>query len=428
MAEKQPATKRDRFELEALEPRLLLSADVLLVAALSQPAATSGTATGGSVIEVSAQGQEAIQSSLAYDPSAQVASIFETVADSSNAISASPDGQNSAAGSAQNTSLNGAAVVDNSVSNAVVATPTNSTTEVNPGAETVASDALTQQASSTLSTPTAASDLSASVVEDVAISNPIPDQLTQSLNGANSPPSADGVIASSSDGTTSIDQFRIVVNALQVELLDQQGLIVSSQTLGSSNEFVVFGDSTRDNVFIIEGAVLDVAAGLNIRIVGGQGHDTLQIDDHDGSTRQWNITGDNAGQVANVSFSSIEHLVGGANNYDTFTIAPEGVFNGVIEGGVGGFDSLVIYGVTHGSYTPGEVFGDGALVADQSQIQFTGLEPVTEVGTGAGSSYLFDTGNYNTGTGVGNDDLTIGTLKDTPGMNQISGTISGSPF
>ena len=133
-------------------------------------------------------------------------------------------------------------------------------------------------------------------------------------------------------------------------------------------------------------------------------------------------TGDNSGQVANVSFSSIEHLVGGDNNNDTFTVAAGGVFNGLIEGGVGGFDSLVIYGVTHGSYTPGEIFGDGTLLADKSQIQFAGLEPVIEVGTGVGSEYLFNTGTY----GVGNDVLTI----DSPaaGQNRISGTIGGVSF
>src|SRR5438477_215781 len=50
-------------------------------------------------------------------------------------------------------------------------------------------------------------------------------------------------------------------------------------------------------------------------------------------------------------------------------------------GGVGGFDTLVVSGANDGSYTPGKVFGDGTVQVGQTKITFTGLEPVVIDGT-----------------------------------------------
>ena len=45
-------------------------------------------------------------------------------------------------------------------------------------------------------------------------------------------------------------------------------------------------------------------------------------------------------------------------------------------GGTGGYDTLIIKGMSTGSYTPGAVFGDGTIQAGATSISFTGLEPV----------------------------------------------------
>ena len=428
MSEKRPATKRDRFELEALEPRLLLSADVL-AAALIQPApATSGAGTGASVIEVSSHAQTPMQAALAYDPAAQVDGIFEGVPECSTGGGiVSADGQKSGSGNAQSASQNsdsGAAQLTSDAGAGAQrsATQSTSSTEANPGVGVVAAEVLVAQNSSNLSASTAVVEPSVSGIPNDGTSDPMPGQMIQSLHGANGPPVSGESVVSSSDGVTSVNQFRIILVASQIELLDQRGLIVFSQAVKKGGEFVVFGDPARDNVFTVDGAVLDLS-GLSIRIVGGQGHDTLRIDDRAGSNRLWNITGHNTGQVGNVSFSSIEQLVGGSNNNDTFTLAQSGMFHGVIDGGVGGFDTLVVRGTSAGSYTPGAVFGDGMVVAGQSRIQFTGLEPVIMDGTGvAGGTLTFTTPS----TGDGSDILTI----DSPasGQNRISGTSGGVPF
>lgn len=101
-------------------------------------------------------------------------------------------------------------------------------------------------------------------------------------------------------------------------------------------------------------------------------------------------------------------------------------------GGAGGYDTLVITGVTVGSYTPGQVFGDGTIQAGATFISFTGLEPVFIDGasvSGAGPMGLDTTTLPSTLTFItplSADAITI----DSPaaGQNRISGTSGGVPF
>ncbi len=101
-------------------------------------------------------------------------------------------------------------------------------------------------------------------------------------------------------------------------------------------------------------------------------------------------------------------------------------------GGAGGYDTLVILGMVAGTYTPGQVFGDGTIQAGVSSISFTGLEPilidgatVTGTGpTGLDTSARPSTLTFTTPGGV--DVITI----DSPaaGQNRISGTSGGVAF
>ncbi len=101
-------------------------------------------------------------------------------------------------------------------------------------------------------------------------------------------------------------------------------------------------------------------------------------------------------------------------------------------GGAGGYDTLVILGMVAGTYTPGQVFGDGTIQAGATSISFTGLEPIVidgAVATGTGptgldTSALPSTLTFTTPGGV--DVITI----DSPaaGQNRISGTSGGVTF
>jgi hypothetical protein len=43
-------------------------------------------------------------------------------------------------------------------------------------------------------------------------------------------------------------------------------------------------------------------------------------------------------------FAGVENLVGAANNQDTFTVTTGGSLSGLVNGGAGGFDSLILSG------------------------------------------------------------------------------------
>jgi hypothetical protein len=85
---------------------------------------------------------------------------------------------------------------------------------------------------------------------------------------------------------------------------------------------------------------IDVAnAGVRATVDGGAGDDTVVGATADSA---WAITAQGAGHVGLVDFTGVENLLGADGNRDTFTLFAGGGLSGVADGGVGGFDSLVI--------------------------------------------------------------------------------------
>ncbi len=117
-----------------------------------------------------------------------------------------------------------------------------------------------------------------------------------------------------------------------------------------------------------------VADFTGVTSLDGTGRDTLAGPQAD---TLWRITGAGAGEVAGTAFAGFAHLAGAANNEDTFSLAVGGAMADGVDGGAGGFDSLVLEGghntvlMTAFDATSGTVRLDGALIA------YTGLEPVT---------------------------------------------------
>ncbi|MHC1764379.1 MAG: beta strand repeat-containing protein [Verrucomicrobiia bacterium] len=106
-----------------------------------------------------------------------------------------------------------------------------------------------------------------------------------------------------------------------------------------------------------------------------------------GGDQTWNITGQNAGEVAGVVFQGVENLLGATGNKDRFLFDGAGSVSGLVDGGSGGFDSLelvsgqfeeVIYTVTGPD--------SGTIDRDGDLITFAGLEPVTD-NTGGNKTY-----------------------------------------
>ena len=92
----------------------------------------------------------------------------------------------------------------------------------------------------------------------------------------------------------------------------------------------------------------------------------------------WNITGAGAGTFAGVSFAGIETLAGAAGNEDTFVFEVAGSLAGLVDGGAGGFDTLVVHASGAGTASSVAIDGSsGSVTADGRQITYAGLEPVT---------------------------------------------------
>ena len=94
----------------------------------------------------------------------------------------------------------------------------------------------------------------------------------------------------------------------------------------------------------------------------------------------WTVNGAGVGSLGPLSFNGFTNLTGAAGNRDTFVFAqPAGRLTGVVDGGAGGYDALVVNGgntVTSSSSDS----SSGTVTVDGHVITYKGLEPVTVSG------------------------------------------------
>ena len=132
------------------------------------------------------------------------------------------------------------------------------------------------------------------------------------------------------------------------------------------------GDDTLD----LNSTVIDV---VPIVFDAGKGNDTIRGPPAD---TVWSITDPGAGTVGKLAFSNVEWLRGAPNNEDTFVIQANGVLAGGVDGGDGGFDSLVVDGKRNSIVSTPTDPHSGTLVIDGTRLYYAGLEPIT-LGAGA---------------------------------------------
>ncbi|MBW2637884.1 MAG: hypothetical protein JRC86_10255, partial [Deltaproteobacteria bacterium] len=112
-----------------------------------------------------------------------------------------------------------------------------------------------------------------------------------------------------------------------------------------------------------------------------------------------------------VDFSDIENLEGAADNEDTFVFSPDGSLSGLVDGGDGGFDSLVIDGGSYITVTSIATGPDsGTIDLDGKIITYSGLEPIIDASITTDRIYSFSS----TPPGATSGDDTI-TLQNTGG-------------
>ena len=186
------------------------------------------------------------------------------------------------------------------------------------------------------------------------------------------------------------------VLALQLGDGDDQALVerIGESAAGGDIVAVTFGAVTQqygDAFFGIVRLLIDAGAGddwlrivgvtVTTDIIGGLGTDTFEWQHGDAT---WSITARDTGEVETVTFSSFEHLVGGDDNRDTFLFAAGAVVSGGVDGGAGGFDSMVIQGGEYQNVTyTANASGADTVALDDHVIAFDGIEAGTLGATAA---------------------------------------------
>ncbi|MDN3720482.1 hypothetical protein QW131_17625 [Roseibium salinum] len=129
-----------------------------------------------------------------------------------------------------------------------------------------------------------------------------------------------------------------------------------------------------DDTFLHDG--FDNGIDGKVLVAGGAGTDAVTGPPEDAV---WNIVGPNSGDVAGVSFVEVENLIGSADNEDTFFVSESGSLSGILDGGEGGFDSLVLTGGTYDSveYVAYDAHS-GTVARDGDVLTYAGLEPITD--------------------------------------------------
>ncbi|MBK8084246.1 MAG: LEPR-XLL domain-containing protein [Devosia sp.] len=249
---------------------------------------------------------------------------------------------------------------------------------------------------------------------------------------------------------------RIIFDALEPRLLmnaDVLGINLSQYDDGLDRDMIVrlveesqqIGEQTvtaqrieirdrADNALLAFG---DLAEISSISIQGGAGSETLTVDfasfgghvmpplDFDGgagddrivfdsdAAANWSIVGENAGSVGGVTFSNVENLEGAAGNDDTFVVSSSGLVSGLMDGGAGGFDTMVLEaGFANAIYRPTGA-DSGIFDLDGVLHRFAGLEPTTL--TASGGVVTVDMALLNGDGGI-NARLRQGRRIGTPGI------------
>ena len=172
---------------------------------------------------------------------------------------------------------------------------------------------------------------------------------------------------------------------------------------------------------------LNAAAGATLNNFGSGVSDTLIAPNLDST---FVISGENSGHLdGSVAFSGINNLTGGVTNRDTFDLEPAGSLSGLLDGGPGGYHTLVLQG---GSYTH-EAFlatgpQSGEVVLDSKTIQYAGLQPIIENTTNSGRTVNITSSGTNDQIHVvdaGNGQTTVEDDEASPQFEQVTFTNAG---
>ncbi|MCG8603185.1 MAG: LEPR-XLL domain-containing protein, partial [Verrucomicrobiales bacterium] len=207
----------------------------------------------------------------------------------------------------------------------------------------------------------------------------------------------------------------------------------SNDVAGSDADTVTIADSIDadglQSLTILTGSGEDtLIVGLDepdLNLPGG----TVTFDGGEGSDRivgssantTWYVTGEDEGNVYGMFFQNTENLEGSADNEDLFVFGRGASLSGVIDGGIGGFDSLEFDAGDSAmtNFTAWDAHS-GLIEMDFSTIEYYGLEPITMAG-GAAANVTLSGGDDNALVSVVGGQLTIASV-GVPTFESISFT------
>ena len=222
--------------------------------------------------------------------------------------------------------------------------------------------------------------------------------------------STDGLLTlATSAGADAFQVSHIGLSADHGEIIKVKDLVSGlEQMFGDASVGVrsIFADAGEGNDLI------DFSTGeltSTVTYVGGGGDDSLIGPAGDSA---WWITDENEGSIfSNFHFRSVENLTGATGNKDTFTFTAAGSLTGLLAGGDGGYDTVVLGGFYNAlSY---EMTGpqSGKLTLDGQGLAFAGMEPI-EVSNATGTVTIDGTS--------GEDDIVLS--MDVAGKMKVTGT------
>ena len=94
----------------------------------------------------------------------------------------------------------------------------------------------------------------------------------------------------------------------------------------------------------------------------------------------WAISGTGAGTLGGLSFSGFTTLTGAPNTKDTFVVNA-GSLPARIDGGAGGFDTLVVNGASGHIVASASSASSGSITVNTQTVSYAGLEPIAIGGT-----------------------------------------------
>jgi len=198
---------------------------------------------------------------------------------------------------------------------------------------------------------------------------------------------------------------------LQIVNTGHPDVILSSRTLADTSGVEIIG-TDQDDVLKIDLDLYALLDFLPISFSGGEGNDTLV---GPGTDNRWEITGADEGTLNQmVDFSDIEKLTGSDNSEDGFVFFAAGSISGMVSGGAGGSDGVIVEDpAEEGPFTvinPADSDPDAVALYDKTII-FAGMEPIV---TPSSAGALIIRGSVN-------DDVLVLEDRDplTPGEMQI---------